>query len=182
MFKKAKFNLGDKVVITNNLLNRLEELCFYENEAKEVIGHYGMITSVWHELDDETGEVAYNVMMEGHALGGNYLTFYFTEDCLALETEANNTPVNVELDVEYVDEDDSKSKNNMLFRELAEILAFTTTIVLLDEKGNKIGTLEVREFESPLAQDFVEFLNDRVVLEVCRGNGEYEIEVRLADV
>lgn len=182
MFKKAKFNLGDKVVITNNLLNRLKELCFYEDEAKELIGHYGMITTIWDALDEDADEVAYNVMMEGNVLGGKYLTFYLTEDCLALEAEADALPVNVNLNVEYIDEDDYKSKNNMLFRELAEVLEFTTTIVLLDERGGKIGTLEVCEFESPLAQDFVEFLNDRIVLEVRRGNGEYEIEVRLADV
>ena len=174
MFKKAKFNLGDKVVITSNLLNRLEELCFYEDEAKEVIGHCGTITDMWHELDDETDEVTYDVTMEDDVLGGN-LTLYFTEDCLALETEADALPVDV-------DEDDSKSKNNMLFRELAEVLDFTTTVVLLDERGSKIGTLEVCEFESPLAQNLVEFLSDRIVLEVRRGNGEYEIEVRLADV
>ena len=168
--KESKFNLGDKVVITDNLLNRVRELRFREDEAEELIGHYGMIVSIWHELDEETDEVAYNVLMEEDVLNGNRLTFCLTEDCLALETEDTSAP------------NTNVSENNILFRDLAEILEFTTTIVLLDEKGSKIGTLEVAEFDSPLSQDLVNLLSYRVVLEVRRGNGEYEIEVRLADV
>ncbi len=173
MFKRCKFNLGDKVVVTDNLLNRLEKLCFFEDEAKALVGHYGMITKIWNEVDAVTDEVAYSVRMDDDELGLSLygLSFFFTEDCLAFETEDAPAPVNT-----------NKSKNNMLFRELAEILEFTTTIVLLDEKGSKIGTLEVAEFDSPLSQDLVNLLSDRVVLEIRRGIGEYEIEVRLADV
>lgn len=182
MFKKPKFSLGDKVVITEKLLDRQGVLCFFEEEVDTLIGHSGMIIGIWDELDEDTNEVAYDIKMDDDVLAedsGYHLTFYLTEDCLALETDAkeneNDTTVKEP-------ESDSKFKNNMLFRELAEVFELTTTVVLLDEMGSRIGTLEVSEYTSPLSQDLVEFLGDRIVLEVRRGSGEYEIEVRLADV